>query len=402
MAWAASILMSITIVSAVIVPPQALIVKNVPFILLLLTPLVLIAGSLSAFSVIKREFRLVDPILVAYMLYMLGRNRWGLPLLLYLGLVLFMFYLAAWLSGKGRQLNAVILVLVFMTALLSLHGVLESIFQRALILPVYFKPYDLFRSRSTLTHPIVFGAFLLQMIPYCCLVWKKNVGPTWFGKIAFTTLILSVTALITTMSISSLLTAIVLGAFGIAYLISRNRRLGLIMLAGSVILLSLAGVISWKMMPVKVTERLEISRSQRSYSWSGAMRGIKDNPVLGVGYRKGREEIYDQSFGENWQPKTKGEYLQPVDNLYLSMLLEVGVTGFGLWAAFIILLLKDAVDTFRRRKDMLVLAATVSFAALLVNAVSYEALSWWSNLSLFIFSAGIIRGAGMKKKQQFA
>ena len=221
------------------------------------------------------------------------------------------------------------------SASVSGHSVIESAGERWL------------RAYGTFPHPNIFAGFLVIAIILCIYLINKynsaeNNKTSKFNIkkifLFFIFLILS-TAIFFTFSRAAWIAVVCIIFYNIFFL-KKKKMLPIVCL----ILFILLSVIYLPLVKTRIagTERLEVkSNIERMSGYSQAFQIIKKNPLLGVGvgnYTAELQKMYsDQSA---W-------HYQPVHNVYLLILTEVGIIGIIL----ITLLLYYFIQERRKKKE---------------------------------------------------
>jgi O-antigen ligase len=179
--------------------------------------------------------------------------------------------------------------------------------------PSFFK----LRAYATFPHPNVLGGFLAITLPLLViqLIDKKKI-------FYFITIILGIIALILTFSRS----AWIVFVLGISYIVYRKKKKLFIPVFLSVLLIALVigKTFGFQDESVVVREQLSVA----------ALSMARASPVLGTGLGNFLVRLPDYLVSRQIY------FLQPVHNIYLLLLSEVGIVGFG----FFVLLLKKILS----------------------------------------------------------
>lgn len=369
----------------------------------ILTPLVLLAGLV---LIVRGSQTLrigtADLAIFGFMGYFLLRNLAGEAFpgaLKYALYSLVVFYLCSTLIRKPSFLKTIIYAIVTLTLVSALYGIfIEYIIQRNVIFhsliidSVKESPRGLHRIGSSLGHPVAYGAFLIQAIPFCVYLGasRESNRDRVFGIAAS---VLAVTALLFTFSKGSWLTAAIIALAALLLLAFRKRWKELLLLSGLAAFLAVISLFFWSTISTEFSTRLYSSVWSRSLGWTAAVDAIKDQPLFGAGFHEAPGESYVRL-----EETIKDRYeVYPVDNSYLALLLEEGAIGVVLWMVFLALTTVSGIRAILENSAgnrAIAVAALVSFIGFCLNAVTFEAFFIWSNLIFFWVSAGMVHGAG--------
>lgn len=377
--------------------------KSYPLTLLL--P-VMVAGS--AFYIAARrecmKLGAVDGLVSLVFFYLLVRNITGpenLAAIKYLVYGAGLFYLTTILSVRREAfLGILVYVIVGLVMLTAAYGLLEYGLQKNLVYYDYIvqaipDPREgLHRIGSSLAHPVSYGAFLIQGLPFAFLVWARSrnrAQRSWLQALAMAGTLLPLLALFFTYSKGSWIVGILL-ALGllVATRASINRKMMVpaLIIAG---IMAIMLAVFWQGLRTETEARAEGSFVIRWETWQGALEGFSKHPFAGVGIMQGQEELQKYIDPDIY---TGLSITLPVDNYYLSLLLEGGVTGFILWLLFLVFIIREGVKVARTRGPgkLWALAALFSLLGLCLNSVTFESMLIWPNFVLFWVSAGILHG----------
>lgn len=367
----------------------------------LLSPFVLLFGLVYLITWRKRlKANAVDASLIVFMAFFVARNLAGtsaigsLKYSLY-GLVI--FYLCAYLSRRVSYLRAVIYTIVFLAFITAFYGVfVEYVLQRnVLFFPLISEvvkepPQGLHRIGSTLAHPVAYGAFLVQVAPFCVflVLRSKDKFIRLFGGAASVMVLL---ALFLNYSKGSWLAALLLSLICFTFMLFRSRSRDIYFVSLLALVASVFTLVFWNQISSEVSVRTGLSIEGRQFGWDAAVTTIEKHPLLGVGLWNGQPE----SFSYLSEAMQSQSLHMPIDNYYLTLLAEEGIVGFSLWMLFIAAIIKrgfKAAASRRGESTSLLFALVLSVLGLTLNAITYEAMFVWSNLIIFWVSAGLLRG----------
>lgn len=408
---AAAFLVCISLAAAILYPE--IFISKPPFFgslnyspLTLLFPFVAVGVLVYAY-ILRNELipGLLDISVFLYGGYLLVRNINGTSSLVlgkYIVFGLGLYYLTTLLASRRENLLRVLTytLLVLMTAT-ALYGLLEYAVQdnfiyRDFIVDVVRDPtVGLHRIGSTIAHPVPYGAFLLQSLPFAILIWIMATDK-WERAAGMAATLLAVLALFFTFSKGSWIVALILA--GAALLFYRGGRSRSIILPALVILAVVAftTVLSWQQVRFETETRAEGSVDVRLVGWKAAIDGIAEHPAVGVGLRQGEQEI-KKHIDPDWYELADRPL--PVDNYYLSLVLEAGFVGLAIWVAMFSLMLMEGIKVVRNRNPgwQWALASLASIVGISLNAFTFEAMHIWSNYIVFWIAAGIIHGISWRQ-----
>jgi len=305
-----------------------------------------------------------------------------------------LYYLTSLLALKRENLLKIIgwttIALIIVTALYGLveYALQENIIYHKYIMDAVRDPrVGLHRVGSTLAHPVPYAAFLIQALPFTILFWASSHQRVT-RAIVLAAALLGVMALFFTYSKGSWITVFIVVAAALIYTRgARIRKLVLpLLVVGTIVII--ATVFFWQEIMIENEARIESSVDDRMLTWGAALDGIDDHPLFGVGYRRGEEEItkhlapdsYDTAIG------------MPVDNYYLSLMLESGILGFAIWVVMFVLIIAEGVGAVNGPGGGWALAALASILCISLNAVTFEAMHIWPNFIFFWITAGMLHG----------
>ncbi len=373
-----------------------------------LTPLTLLLPAMAASAIIYVSARhnlikprLADLALAGFMIWLIVRNPWGYPAavaLKYIILGLSIYYITALLMQTRHFPRMLILSLPVLVCVIALYGFIEFVLQRnmlfgSLISESVREPLGhLRRAGSTFAHPVSYGAFLVQMLPFCALVAFGNGKrrETTLGTFA---LVMAAVALFLTFSKGSMLVAALIGAAALSLLVWRMGGKTIVIILMTIFFVAamiftfeqeLSGELAW---------RGTDSANMRLISWEGTLEAAREHPLAGVGLRNGPGAMADELIADG-RPESAREI--PIDNFYLTTLVEAGAVGLLLWLLFLFTAFRDGIGTVLRGAAThrgLTAAALVSMAGLCLNAFSFDAFLMYGNFVFFWLAAGVVRGA---------
>jgi O-antigen ligase len=299
----------------------------------------------------------------------------------------------------GKNFNLLLKAICICSILVSLGGILESIFAYNPIYEHYIKnPFyeryisGVVRPMSTQFNPVVLGSYLLGCLPFNFILFKQS--RRFFKLLGGLGIVLSIVVIILVFSrgvFLGLLTLI------ITYLlIQKKYRTLFIFFIALILFISLCSYLPY---PVNrfgksqlITENRGILSDYRFSRCATAWNIIRDHPFVGIGFQHFRIRFYEYYTSKS---VVLNEFMI-ADNMYLTILAETGITGFAAFLIFISSLflkgykklIKFKQDSRSRQQLALVLSV---FLGLLVNAGAYEIFYWQNPYMFFCIIAGLIK-----------
>jgi O-antigen ligase len=216
------------------------------------------------------------------------------------------------------------------------------------------------RFKGFFNEPNSMGQFCMISYPIC--LWKYSDSSPRFKWVVVTTIAaLAVTHVLT--GSRSTMIASALGIFLWMVFSKRTLKRVLLFLGIGVVAIGLGQV--------------NPSRFEREYGsgpttgrtdlWEGAYALLKEKPLLGYGYEVEGKIFEDPRYHDPRFALWRGSARLPIHNGYLSMALGVGLAGFFLWSA--VLLLPFVKSMWLPRSDEKLLVISVMSMCLFVNSV---------------------------------
>jgi len=198
------------------------------------------------------------------------------------------------------------------------------------------------RAYGALPHPNMLAGFLAAAMFFTFRLYQK-IG---YGiKKLFLPVIFSILSfgLFTTFSKSVILSflAVLILSWFTFFIFKQSKESKIDLLKFTLIFLVIAaifGVIFWEPAETRIigAERLEIKSTAERIGYFGEARQlIKNNPFFGVGLGN-----YTLAVHNEINPNLQSWDYQPVHNIYLLILAELGITGLFLWLALIFIIFK--------------------------------------------------------------
>lgn len=365
-----------------------------------------LALSASAFVFYNRgqlSFGLLDAVFLSFLAFTLIRNIFspnGAAEFKYSVYAIALFYSVSLLIKQTFRLRLIIWVFVGLVLLTTVYGFVEYGLQENIlyqsITSVTEPAHGIHRLSSTLVQPVSYGAFLIQVLPFCVLAWITGKG-FWHKFPGAMAVLLGVIALFLTYSKGSWIIGSIM--FFAVFPFIKMKKKSIIPGIGLVVVVILLTAIFWQSVLSETAYRADSSVAMRLVSWSAAWHGFLDHPVFGVGLRQRTTELERQNPEikvYNEQEKTP----LAVDNYYLDLMMEEGAVSFLLWMAFLVLLFTEGIigSSANRPGRMVVLTALASVAGLSLNALTFDAMLIWPNFILFWVAAGILHGTCLKDR----
>jgi len=372
--------------------------------LTLLTPFLFVAFLLFAW---RRESRLglklLDLAVAALVIYMALRNLFGADAAGTLKYVMFfgsLYYVTAVVARTSEGRRLLFDAMVVLLAVVALYGLIEYIAQSNIIYhslitkTVPPSSGNYYRIGSTLAHPISLAAFILQALPFSMYWWLAS-AQRWRRYTGAIVTLVALVDLFFTFTRSSMAIAVVAGIIFVFMLLRRRKKI--LVIAGLVFAVTaMLLTVVWFNDLAQMANR-DSSYRQRQLAWDVSLDAIAGKPVIGAGYGQAAVELRRLSDKTVFLYELTGRNVA-VDNQYLATLVEGGFLQF-------VLLLSVIVVTFlygyrRMRSDWsisnLVWPPLAGIVLLLINAILFDPLSIWSNLTVFWFEIGLIRGISVR------
>lgn len=188
-----------------------------------LTPIIAV-GTLACVIAMRNSLKLLflDLLIIAFLFFMSARNILGpenagaLKFVVY-GICL--YCLAAITVQKRVVFQSLVLAIVLITSICTIYGFFEYAVQDNFLFrsPANLHPAKAFhRIYSTLGSPVIFGAFLVQVLPFSLLLLSDS-RKLWQRFIAITAFMWTIVSLFLTFSKGSWIAAIFIGGAALVY-----------------------------------------------------------------------------------------------------------------------------------------------------------------------------------------
>lgn len=302
----------------------------------------------------------------------------------YAGYGIVTYYGAALLFREPRRLRGFIWVMVVSLLLVSAYEILIYLLQSD---PLYGdilmnqqKSFDFYRGGSTLGQPVYLGAYLLQVVPLAIWAIFSNKGKP-IARLSTVALLAAVLAGLLSFSKSAW---IVGGMMAVCLTFLLWRKINLKMVTGAmvIIVLIVTALVIRGDLGFHLLNRPE-SYIGRQYTWKHATEIISEHPLFGVGLFRGSLAIENRTGTEI-----------PVDNYYLTVLVEQGIIGAVLYAMTLALLFWKALSLWRNTPPasrLLPALIAIGLLAVLADATIFDAFVIWPHFILFWTFAGMLR-----------
>ncbi|MBN1383333.1 MAG: O-antigen ligase family protein [Elusimicrobia bacterium] len=283
--------------------------------------------------------------------------------------------------------------IVFLASVITLVGIIEAVAGYNIFFHNLYWQYngnylDWFRGGprggivSTIGHPLPLASYLLICFPLACCIYyftRKKIYIVVAGLLAVAILL----------SLSRSSTLILIFLLIIMFVIYFNKKKILLYMAlFSTLILAIVIIPKYKkniaMRYAWKTIKYDITSSLRYYSYFTAYNILKDYPVLGVGpgnycliYSKYRDPRYPRNAEKAWSTP---------DNMYLRILTETGLLGFGMFLLFLGNFFKNFLMAYRKfeeRNKKLLLSLGLCLVAFLLNILFYDGFDWFAPNLLF-------------------
>lgn len=264
-------------------------------------------------------------------------------LLSYVG---FYMLVVLWVNSRGLR-NRVAITVMASTIFAALFGIFQEIMGNYTSLWLYLNPPNEFsldmdnRAPSFFGNCNFFAGYLNLVLPFSLACWFLGEGK-WKKFGAWTTG-LGIVALLCTQSLGAI------GSFWIVAVVAIlcfggtwKRKLGLL---GAVFAVTMGFYVAREVLnPAHEGTAFAYDQAMRLVLWGIALDFFRQSPVLGVGWGNFVELYGSYAEGISWLPA--GQFA--AHNLYLQLLAETGLAGFGAFSWLIFHSAKQAVHQFRR------------------------------------------------------
>lgn len=207
------------------------------------------------------------------------------------------------------------------------------------------------------------GQFMAVFLTYFTILWsKKALHGKWLKRIALLAIVLSIPALLITVSRLAIASGLAASAIGF-FLLNKSSLQGRFFVISILLVLLSAfkilgnGRLIEKILPVEVVKRFETAETSyegRFQIWKDSWHIFKVNPVTGIGPGN-YQEYWMQKYPYLRKTKEAGGYVpdQP-ENGYLKILYEGGLLGSIGALYFLSGFIRTVVRNLNRKKDEIV------------------------------------------------
>ncbi|MDP3143742.1 MAG: O-antigen ligase family protein [Candidatus Omnitrophota bacterium] len=294
----------------------------------------------------------------------------------------------------------------FLSGAVALIGIGEVLFRanplyQHFIENQYYARYigsSLARPMSTQFNPAVLGSYLLVSLPFNFLFIKHR---SFFVRLLVTSgIVLTVAVIILTFSRGAFLGLLAVTLF---YLLAKKKyrsvRLLVIILAVFIILCSFLPYPFSKFNIKSFVGEWGIFSSYNLNRHTMTKRIFIDHPFTGLGFQHFRSRFYEYYPGLGKVPYEN----MIADNMYLTILTETGIIGFGAFWVFIFTLLRKGFyylkNEFRKDERKALFIVISGFLGLLVTTAGYELFYWPSPFFLFCILSGMLKGLSERESE---
>jgi O-antigen ligase len=355
---------------------------------------------------------IVDGGVLAFSAYLLIRNadpQGGFLAAKYALLGVGLFYLSAMLVRRFSLTRLMMWLFLSLALITSLYVIVEYVLKENIIYQPYItdtvrEPVNgLHRVGSTLAHPVPFGAFLIQVLPFCLLAWFLAKSRSQ-RVLSLAVTGMAVMALFLSFSKGSWIIAVITAGIIVTHEAWKRSWKGVYLIVIFVAVLGLVVGVFWEQVITEMGSRSEISVRGRMISWEAALEGIAEKPLFGVGLKQGDSVVYNHYDSESRAWVDKEGVSTPVDNYYLNIFLEEGLIGIMLWLLTLCLIIYEGIRYIGRNTSerRWALAALAGIVGLSLNAMTFDIMLIWSNFVIFWVTAGLLHGLALRKPVEIA
>ena len=308
----------------------------------------------------------------------------------------------AYFIGKNLALKDFRLVkLVIVSALaclfiVSIIGYLEILFDKNILYSYIYNPfYNMHlpggRMMSTLMHPSVLGAYFTITLPLSFFIIEA-ADKKWVKLSGLTVFIIGVGALFFTFSRGAWIA--VIASFFLCYS-KKHARLFIWLILVLILLFLVLFILSDQGSFIRSTFSAEgIREGIIAESRIGLMpvmwKMFKSDPFFGIGLNHYR------LMSDMYSSESIEEVFRIPDNMYLTIIVEMGILAFLAYISFIFVLMKKAIRFIARTRDELkrssLLAFLTGLIAFMIKMATYDAFYWFCSILPFALFSGICIG----------
>ncbi|MHB1393731.1 MAG: O-antigen ligase family protein [Clostridia bacterium] len=305
-------------------------------------------------------------------------NNSMFALLIHIAYILFYFILVNTIKTR-QQLYTIVALLVLSTTVTSLYGLYQlktvGATSEAWVDTTLFEDIKA-RVGSTFENPNVLGEYLVMIIPLAAaMLWGQK---SWLSRL----LTLGLTAIMLVCLVYTYSRGAYIGlmlAFAL-FAVLRDKRFVILGIIG---LLMLPFVL-----PPSVINRFtsignltDTSSSYRISVWLGSLKLAKDYWPSGIGLGLEPFKLIYPKYSLN------AAYAHHSHNIYIQLLIEMGISGFLMFAAMIVVYYKTLLAGFYRTKDRFTSTFMIAIASGMAGYLAQGIVEniWYNNRVLLTF-----------------
>ena len=241
-------------------------------------------------------------------------------------------------------------------------------------------------------HPLALGEFVVQGTPFAVFLFAVARSVKWRALMGLV-VVVSMLALEVTFGKGPWTYAGIMGVAAIAWFVWQNpssRRLIALLILSIIAGIALLTAVFSSNVDAGTFSNARTGESfdPRIYMWSRVPTVVREHPVFGVGMYLGGPIVSDVP------PVITGPHKPTaIDDLFLSVLTEQGVVGFGLLATAIVLIGSQAWRLLRRGGALAkwALPAVFCLGVTIISGFSMDSLWMWTAMVMFWLAAGMLR-----------
>ncbi len=260
------------------------------------------------------------------------------------------------------------------------------------------------RAYGGLNHPNILGGYLLVALFFSLYLYLKTTKFKFYQKILLLfSIIIIFSTFLMTFSRSSYLAFFIGTFFIITYFISQKKQASLHHLSIPFLIIILIGIFFTAIYSNLLFSRLhhnsrleQKSLNDRMVYVSEAEHLISNYPLIGVGLGNYTSAVYREGVFKKpvWQ-------YQPVHNVFILILAELGLVGVILFASIIITLLWKISILFKKKSVEESLSVIIFFSVAFISLITISIFDHWlwttdSGILLFWLSAGLFARRNFK------
>lgn len=330
--------------------------------------------------------------------------------------ILLFFYIAKRISANRKLTQQTYLILFISGTIQSVIGISQFILQKSIGLSFLGEPIlsktlagvakidyqgaKIIRAYGTFPHPNILGGFLLlSLISGVILIFRQNKPNSKHSKylsILNVLFIPQIACFILTFSRSVWLSGLIIILFSLFYfIIIRKKQIfkyWIPVSAGMTILFTLIFV--FPLVKSRLTT-YEKAVTDRQFIFANTTGIIKQTPFLGIGWGNFIPRLLDFPL---WERGIKGDFInisvepwqiQPVHNIYILVLAELGLVGLFFFLYFLTKILKNSCLQIKKNPEIFLLF-TLFCGFLLIGLFDHYFLTLQQGQIMFWLSAGLL------------